>query len=349
MKHLRAMAGGLGFGSSLMLVACTSAPNPSSFHSAAATHGVGTSVGLILLEHSGELESIWDGYWGPGHSIGLYPVGIGTLVLSAGESGVGPLSLEDEKLPESLQGRAVVESGAPSGPFQLDYPYAGRRIAAVQVGAPLAAFQPGKEVAPWLTDPVASAVALAAHEGFHTYQNRSFVPIEGSAIPLPGPDLALVRAHQALFDRHATRVQLSSERNALRVAVEATGSADVSRALEVYYSLLADRQASQPAEVSTFEVAQERWEGVATWVGYEAVRVTSELGNDATVRHVAHDLGVDAAMPSQWDAFWRWHLYATGAAKALLLDRIGLDGWQRALERGLSLDSLLQRVYGLAR
>lgn len=260
-------------------------------------------------------------------------------------AGVG--SLAGLGIPQELHRNAALVEGVPDGPFRLDYPFHGRMIAAVRVGGPLGQFQPGAEDVPWLDDPCAGAVALAAHEGFHTYQVEVFATMPGSAAPLPGPDLTPTRAHRSRFEMDRVQIDLAAERDLLREALATLSSTDAERPLGQYYTLRAQRLAQLPDTMQRFEEAQERWEGVASWVGYEAVRLVLALDVDATRRHIAGDLRRNAPMASGWDFYVRWHLYVAGAAKAELLSRVGGTSWQQELADGESLDGLVRRAYGL--
>lgn len=309
--------------------------------------GPAVTAAVALLENAGRLGSIWSGFWGPQYAVALYPVRGATLVVgNVGQlAGVG--SLAGLGIPQEFYPNAVLLEGVPDGPFRLDYPFLGRMIAAVRVGGPLGQYQPGSADVPWLDDPSASAVALAVHEGFHAYQVEVFATLPGSAAPLPGPDLTPTRAHRSWFEINRVQTDLAAERDLLREALATRSSADAENPLGRYYTLRARRLAQLPETMQRFEEAQERWEGVATWVGYEAVCLVLALDADATRRHIAADLRRDAPMPTGWDFYFRWHLYAAGAAKVELLSRAGGTSWQQELEGGESLDGLVRRAYGL--
>lgn len=299
-----------------------------------------------LLESERGLASIWPPYWDENHAFGIYPVSGGTLLLWPRQSGPPGPPLDSPGLAAILRGRAYLVDEISDAPFVLDFRANGRVIAAVSVIPPFAESRTNVEDAPWLADPVASLVSFAAHEGFHTYQLASFASVQGSPKSSPAANYAVGRIYELVLEDPETRLALEAERMALRNALLAGTSDQSVSAIRDYLRAKDVRLRRAPPEVRHFEDAQERMEGIANWVGYQAVRVVFQQPLEATLRHLVSDLegGVPKPRMQGWQGYAQWHLYVTGAAKAELLERLSPNEWRREIEVGASLDDRLHRL-----
>lgn len=307
------------------------------------SEGLAYAAASVLVAAESELSRIWPGYWREDHAFGIYPVNGGTMVVfPPNEDGPGvPLAADD--LPMEILGRAYLVEGVPSGPFVLDFPAGEKTIASVMVLPPFAQPQSRTEHAAWLADPVASLVMFVAHEGFHTHQIATFVPVPGGS---PMADMVPVTPFRDLIDEPSIKNALEAERNVLRTALLNVGEADAPAAIAAYLDLKERRLGQMPPAFLDFENAHERMEGVAQWVGYHAVERAFALEPGSTLALIVADLGGRAGdgPTDGWDGYREWHLYTAGAAKAELLARLGPEEWQADLEGGAVLDDLLRRL-----
>jgi hypothetical protein len=304
---------------------------------------IALAAAAALVSSEGELARIWPGYWDSNHAFGIFPVfGMTMVVFPPHETGPGAV-LASNDVPAELRGRAYLIEEVPSPPFDLAFAAGGKTIASAMVAPPPSRSNSDSASVLWLGDPVAYQVMFIAHESFHTYQIASFLPVRGGN---PLANLAPVLSYRHLLSDLRVVASLQAERQTLRSALLAQSEDEARSLIGAYAKLKRDRLAGMPDPFGHFENAHERMEGVAQWVGYRAVAIAMNFEARVTLELLAADLeGSWANVPADgWDGYWQWHLYATGAAKAELLSRIGHADWQLRVEQGSSLDELLQAV-----
>ena len=203
-------------------------------------------------------------------------------------------------------------------------------------------------------EPVIATTVFLYHELFHFFQTTAFAPIEYD--------------ETGLFDELASfdpgsetdqEQQRAGERSRLAAALTAGSDSATAFHLRAYYRQL-DRR--MPRRLRIGEEYAERVEGTATLISYESAIVALDMSAHDPMQLVLRDLA--QVFPEErdngWDGLRTWHMYAAGAAKALLIAKLGDEplelvgfanddgafqpGYQRTLgSSGLRLDA----AYGL--
>ncbi|HEX8393998.1 MAG TPA: hypothetical protein VF665_16765 [Longimicrobium sp.] len=174
-------------------------------------------------------------------------------------------------------------------------------------------------------------VGLAAHEAFHVFQAASRV--EGRRFGA-GENSMLV-ARYPVFDAE-NEAGMALEGLLLREALTMPGRDAAVRAARAFLAVRAARQRRLGAEFARFEDAAEMNEGLADYARHRAVRANASIV-------LAPGLAEVASGPV------RLRFYATGAAMAHLLDRLGGAEWkQRMMRDDLTLGEALARAAGRA-
>jgi hypothetical protein len=303
-------------------------------------------VAAAVVRAEDRLARLWPGFWPAGQPFAVYPFEGGTLVVWPRGDGESPgTPVPDARLPEVLRGRAFQRpelAGLPMG-FDLDFAVGGRRITAISLMPTWDALHARSYAnVSWTGDSVATTLSFLLHESFHTYQLRAFAELPGQASVLA--DWGAARPDSARLRDARVQRALEEERVWLREAIVSPTQPAARAALRRYAAIRSERLALLPAAFRDYEAAQERVEGIATLVGYDAVVVALGADPRATARLLHTDLAAPWSGVSPhagaWDRYARWHLYVTGAAKAQLLTRLGTD-WRGAVQGGRSLDDLL--------
>ncbi|WP_420125072.1 hypothetical protein [Longimicrobium sp.] len=277
-----------------------------------------------LVMASPAISRIWPGFWPPGQPFGIANPHKVVLVVSE----VAPESLftalPPRVLPRALRGRAYVAYG--------EVP---RLNSARGIGFDLRTRLMGPEmtVLP-VRDEVESTVEVLVHESFHAFQLRAFARPERQ-------DDAFDRASAA---RPEFASLVESERRLLVAALDAPGRDSLERVVRSYLAVRARRYASTAESVRAEELHLERIEGSAQYVG----SIVAALGDGrrrpepiaAAVReHLTTE--IDASDPG-WAI--RVRSYGTGAAIAILLDRLNVSDWKQRLQAGETFHDLLSRA-----
>ncbi len=275
------------------------------------------------------LTGIWPGYVGP------------TEFVLCGRSH-GTIILAREPVPSSLQRADRLQGGAPiyvvpgrlprleNWCFVPDYAWEGRTLLAFPVVDSVFGIR----------DPVLATVVGLYHEEFHRYQVRHFAATSGTKLGIleeePQPEEAL---RTVAFQQDASR-----ERTLLAAALEAQ-PLDSVRALAREY--LCARKARMARLQRMYVVAEdhhERKEGSAQLVGYEAALRAVGRPTEDRVALIVWDLRhvppFDAG-PNR-NSYRHWHIYATGSAIGVLLDRLR-PGWREAMQAGETFPVLLEQ------
>ena len=199
----------------------------------------------------------------------------------------------------------------------------------------------------WATDSVASFVLFVVHESLHHFQLQKFAPLPTQASPLANQ--TAVRPHRALVGESLIESMLERERALLASAIEAPSCSTAADTLQHYRRARLERLRRLPAVFVGFEDAHERAEGLATWIGLLGVHQLMTRDTSGARRDVVSDLREgyrdSSGRPFEgWARYASWHLYATGAGKAALLDRCAASSWRVAVTSGETLESLLAEI-----
>lgn len=301
-----------------------------------------------LVTQATALAETWPGFWTDRQRFGVFPVdGRLLLITPGGDDSCDATPVPSARLPPPLRGRAFA-TDAPSDtliPFDPAMPIGPCRVPSVRVVPPVSRYRRGGLPVGWFKDSVATQVMFIVHEAFHGFQAESFRVRPGS-VEGPFANLTPLAAIRAQMESDSFHAVLAREREALLSAVTAESAEARWSAVRAYRDRRDARLAGMPSFVRDVEDNQERAEGVATWVGYEAVS-RAVTGRAEDVRDV-----VIADLTSEWldlegrpyvgmQRYLRWHLYLVGTAKVLLLDLYGPPTWKQAIEAGTTLDVLL--------
>lgn len=199
-----------------------------------------------------------------------------------------------------------------------------------------------------IVEPVLATTVAVLHESFHIFQRSAFgdtrLPdgttlfVHGDSDPLP-PEIL----HSAEFQRLAR-----SERELLASALVAPVES-LAPMLDEYIRLRATRMRLLPEVLRGVEPHEERKEGTAHYVGY----VSTFMQADGDRQRVVSTLQADLRAPIDFAANgggrrgpWRsWHIYATGGALGVLLDRMSCD-WKPVVVAGYTPFGVLARATG---
>ena len=185
-----------------------------------------------------------------------------------------------------------------------------------------------------IRDPLFATVMVMYHEIFHVYQARARWMLPGGT----EPPVEVVTSRE--FQQLAVR-----ERGLLVQALEAADQDSVKTILRSYLEARADRMRLLPPQNRSMESTHESMEGTANFVAYEAA-LRAVRGNAADLAELLkHDLVHTPPFDDptrDLGSYRHWHVYATGAALAFLLDRLSPEGlWQAALEDGNTYQQLI--------
>lgn len=302
-----------------------------------------------LAAFQGELARIWPGFWDSAHIFGIFPVRGGTLVLHPRGLRIGEDPARSGlEVPAVLQGRASLITGrVGKGYFDLKFKIGDRRIAVVSLIPPFAPYRGTVTEMDWLSDSVASLVMFAAHESFHGYQASTWRALSGSPVVFAMTDA--VMPYLASLDSQWVTTALTEERAVLRRALMASSCAQKVAPLRQYSALRDVRLARLSGPFRAYEDGHERAEGIANWVGYEAVRRVTTHDARGVLRTIAGDLefgyrDASGAVYRGRHAYQLWHLYATGSAKTAIIARCGPADWQTRIAEGATLQQLLEHM-----
>ena len=199
-----------------------------------------------------------------------------------------------------------------------------------------------------ITDSLTANVVQLYHEAFHAFQTGAFAPTRGS----PYAVLQEVRLPLALIRSPAFDSLARVERHLFAEAVRST-EADTVRARLVRALAVRDaRMQLLPPSLRQAEAHHERKEGSAQWVGYTAamrrLRRSRADVSALVARDLEHTPSFADGQPDDYfgNSYRQWHIYATGAALALLLERLGV-AWQAEIQSGATFDALVRRHLGV--
>ncbi|HEX7090825.1 MAG TPA: hypothetical protein VF192_11865 [Longimicrobiales bacterium] len=267
------------------------------------------------------VDSIWPGYSLVVQGFLLYEPESAILVTSAAPP-PGFTPVPDSLLPPRLRGRTYAYRGSLPG---LDG---------------------GLDTGYRLGDIVTTAYALQRsldgtltnlyHEGFHTYQQRSF-QASGTVEEFVPPEL-LTREFVAMAE---------VERRMLARALELEPGAELDSLLASFLAVRRERLRGLPPRVRQVERMLERKEGSANLVGHQLAAAALGAGPARVEAEVRTYLtsALDVFGGDRNTQVMRSRAYGTGAAMGLLLDRLGV-AWRGRLEQGAAFDSMLAEAVG---
>jgi hypothetical protein len=285
-------------------------------------------IGRTTIEIAPQVESIWPGVWSEDRRIALYPYQSGSLLVGS-EPGAYPgeivrLSDPGRGLPVQLWYLAGYQPhSSPSRPYTFDFPFGDESIFGFSFVTSATHF----------SDPLQASLLMLYHELFHFHQQADWV-ME------PGLDL------EQFFDAVAdgshpdpSAGDRARERELLVAALEADGHAERMDVLARYYAQLDCRA---PREFRVADEFAERLEGTASWFAYEALARAQGQGADLVTALLIRDLHTIFPVDERRGeaGLVNWHMYAVGAAKAALADRLASD-WQVRVAAGATLDDVL--------
>jgi hypothetical protein len=314
----------------------------------------GTSVPFrsanALVAGADGIANIWPGFWGQGPYFGMFPVdGRLLLITPPGVNSCGATPINPSALPAALHERV----------FQADW--VGDSTTLLVLAAKLnscvvtvfpvvgraAQHRSDSSSVEWFGDSAATQVMFTVHELFHSYQNGAFQRRAGGIGAFADPKV--LSENTELLESPEFQSQLAQEREAMLAAIRASSSSERWSHVRSYHSLRTKRLETLSPRLRSFEDNQERAEGIANWVGYEAVaRVVTRRPNDVR-------LAIEADLASEWfdvsgrpytgvEKYRRWHLYLVGTAKAWLLEQANPTGWKQRIADGAALEELVVEV-----
>jgi hypothetical protein len=174
---------------------------------------------------------------------------------------------------------------------------------------------------------------VTAHEAFHVFQRAS--RIQGRRFGA-GENSMLLATYPAFDGENEALAAL--EGRLLRAALTAADDVAAAQAAREFLAVRMARQRRLGRDMPEFEAATEMNEGLAE---YALLRATSADPAPAPLLSALDGLMGDGRRSP------RLRFYATGAAMAYLLDRVGEADWKRQMMAGdLTLQAALQRAVG---
>jgi hypothetical protein len=183
-------------------------------------------------------------------------------------------------------------------------------------------------------DPLFATVMVMYHEIFHVYQMRARWVVAGGSEP--PTEIVNSREFQLLAAR---------ERTLLVQALETSDADSLKAILRSYLEVRVQRMSLLPVETRSTESTHESMEGTANFVAYQAA-LRALGGNEADLVKILKE---DLVHTPPFDdptrdvgSYRHWHVYATGAALAFLVDGLSSrSAWQAALEDGRTYQQLI--------
>jgi hypothetical protein len=189
-----------------------------------------------------------------------------------------------------------------------------------------------------IDDPVTANVAVILHEAFHLYQRRTGwfgrLPPMGREPP------------PAIVTSEAFQERAALERELLSRALDQASVDSLRATLIAYIDVRVARTSLLPSEVRQWEAVVEQYEATPQFISYSAVLGPSSRFIDTVQADLAATPRFDDQSRSL-GAYRQWHVYGTGVAIGILLERMGIE-WKRRVELGETLMGLLEEsVAGL--
>jgi hypothetical protein len=270
----------------------------------------------------------WFKPWFGGEFLLLPPAG-GALAVFAGPlpNGLGP-ALSEHALGGTHRGYFVPPGSQVPTRFDLRR-YDGRQLVA----------WPLEDSIYSIADSVLANVFAVYHEAFHVYQldNGWFRNVPPTAVGRVPLELVVAPEFQELAAR---------EREMLGRALYLTNPDSTKALLRDYLEIRAQRTALLPPQFRDIEAYDERHEASAQLVAFRAALLAVEGTTNDMVPLIGSDLRNTPPFDAPYGPFGpfrQWHIYATGSAIGVLLERMGVS-WKRELEQGATFLDLLTRA-----
>jgi hypothetical protein len=326
MKQIRPLCGRL-VGITPLALLTVLYPAPADAQQPFDPDGLLSEIGRITMEVAPQVDSIWPGVWDEDRRIALYPYRSGSLLVGT-DPGAYPgevvrLSDAGHGLPVQVwyvPGHQPYSS--PSPPYTFDFPFGDESIFGFSYVTSATHF----------SDPLQASLVYLYHELFHLFQFAHWAE----------PALDVVKLLEvAAYSGHAPPASgdRARERELLIAALETDRHTEQLDLLARYYAQL-DCRAPRPLRIG--DDIRERLEGTASWFAYEALARAHGQGADFVTTLLIRDLrNVFPEDERRGEAgLVNWHMYAVGAAKAALADRLATD-WRGRVAAGATLDDVL--------
>jgi hypothetical protein len=298
---------------------------------------------LSALSTSAATEQAWRGFRPPDEFGVCQRFELTLVVMREPADSTAPLGTilhipgTEHRTVRAFEGRLP---GLPPSCFTFRFQFAGRQLLAF----------PALDSAYSLRDPQGATTAGLLHEWFHAFQLSEFrgtlgtVPAWAFDVHEAGEALPEETLHGATFQRLARE-----ERLLLAAALGAPTTDSVRAILRQYVASRAHRMRLLPEPFRGVEAHEERKEGTAQYASYVATFLATDGDLDRLTPTIQSDLRAPldfAANGGGERGPWRsWHIYATGAALGVLLDRLGCE-WQPAVAQGYTLFGAISRASG---
>lgn len=291
---------------------------------------LGTDEGLLaaasdIVRGRADANAAWIRKWFTGEFMLVKPDGEALAVLLSSPPPSLAVSDSARVLPESEYVAYLLPAGQPGLPSpSVISEFGERRVVAVPVVDSLFG----------LRDLRLATTTLVYHEAFHLYQISARWALPSGANQLASGDLVGRDEFQSLAAR---------ERAILARALGITRVDSLIAVLRTYVDVRSSRLALLPSYLRTAEAHMERMEASAHLISYRAALLAVEGSDERLFDLIRSDLfgtpGFDDPQ-REMDSYRHWHIYATGAAIGILLERLGVP-WKEPLERGATFWDLL--------
>lgn len=299
------------------------------------SEGDSAAVRAAVVVAKSDVRSVWPGYTGPKEFVVCTEGGGSVMALM--EPPPGDVSWREVR---GLPGeRVTVYHSSATLPglrdvcIDLHYGLQGRSMLAF----------PQLDSTFSVTDPVAALATVLYHEEFHRYQWNSFRQTNGpegyAAVQKPVP----VPRNVVFSERF--RQLAAAERSVLAHAVLQHDGDSIRSSLATYVRIRKQRRALLPEPYRGTEPHEERKEGSAHLVAYQALNASLECCGRSVRELIHRDLLTTAPFvrDTVTSSYRHWHIYATGAAIGLILDRLAME-WRSRLEGGATFFQLAQEA-----
>jgi hypothetical protein len=295
------------------------------------------AIGAMAQDGAASTRDVWPAFSVPSQFVACRSGGRTIMVGSADvrsrlEGSPGSVTRDGMLLLATPPGRLA------SVCFDLDFRVGDSRLIAVPVVGPMYS----------VGDSLTATVVTLYHEAFHAFQGQRFSPTRTGQytahqeIRIP---LGLVRS--TAFDSLAR-----AERLLLAEALRLRQSDSIRAVVSRYLDVRASRMQLLPPALRQAEAHNERKEGSAQWVGYTAALIRMGRSREDVRALIARDLRETPSFTAGdakdyfGNAYRKWHVYATGAALAELLDRAGV-AWREEIQAGASFEELARQLSAL--
>jgi hypothetical protein len=290
--------------------------------------GALVTFAVPLVERAAEIAEIWPGFWSATPHFMLLRDQQSALLVANEHPGSDFTAASGAAIPAPLHGRLFLRHEYP--------PQLGPRSFSLR-------FAVGSDTVPALEPHGRSAFRRTdfyLHESFHGYQHARFVPVP--------EDERRARAGEPLVDPaqlgEGFTAEVEQERALLRHAL--TAGAEASIILLHDYVRARDARLAHQSDAAAVELRMERTEGTATYVGCRgaatALGAPASAARECVLSELRKALADMPALPEADARLMRWRLYGTGAALALLLDDLAVEGWKARVQGGASLYGVLR-------